>query len=898
MAAVAPTYTIQVDIGGTGYRTIAVGTTLSVPISNTDNLTVRVSSNSPTAMSGNLFVGTATSAALTINGSAGANLYWTHHAVAANTYNWKISQPASGTTYTATSNSLLFTSVAATAPTLTLNANNGSSVTAPAGNTVNMGVISNSAGAITYSLASGAPSGSSINSTTGLVTLGNGIGTYTVQVTQAKTGSYSELYLVSGGTFTAVQVPNITAAATQSITYSVGATATVIPSSQNPSGAFTYSLADGAPTGSSVNSSGVVTIGGAGTITVLVTQAASTGWAAVTTAKTAGVINVNAINPIGTASTQSVVYSSGATVKCAVTSANTATDLIYSLGSGSPVGTTVIASGTGAGTVTVGGVGTITVLVSQSASGGYLAVTNAIASTITVTPAPTLITLKNDSISCNAATYTAVPQTNNSTGAFFYSFGGAPPVGTSINPSSGIVTLAGSGVVQIFITQAAGGNYAAITTPTEAIRLTVTAGIPALSGLGDKTFAWNGLNASMAVGSPSKGAFTYTIANTPTPPAGTTINANTGVITPGGTGSLKVYVTQAADGKYSAITTPQLVGTLTITTGFPVITQAPLSTIIYSPGEQVQVVAQSTNTETPLVYSIISGTNGTCDASGNVTITGPGTLTIGVTQAASGYFNAITTAINAGVIVVQSATSTTGKSFISPTYIGANRLYVLPEDNLSVQPSRLACLTRKYACPKPYAAQARSILSVGSNPYTGDGSSSATSWPSMWLFRKPDENTDGVITTFTCQYYGVRDISDFNVIYQVIGSEIKAIQGNATFIAKDASIPATGLPFNAKYVSPLITQTYVQKTFDAMQITTPALPYTQASLFEVMVIDFNGYPSPLNALTAALSPYGTITLWNQQYPLYPSFISMDQTNYGVVTETTLKFGAVLSTNQF
>jgi hypothetical protein len=896
--ATTPLYTCTVSVAGGAEQTItSASTALSVPISSANNLSIKINSTSPGTMTVTSYSGT--TQLVTYSPYPSGAIIQTSISTA-KTVTYKVTQAASGS-YSATSSVLVITLASATAPSFTANSNSGtSSIPAIPGNKVQMAVTPTSSGSITYYL--DGPTGSLINATTGEVTLGNSPGTYKVTITQAAAGSYSALYQIAAGSFATVPIPSIVAAPTQSASYSAGLKITVSPQFQNSTGAVTFSL-DGSSTtaGNTVandltnSQKAVVTVAAAGTINVYATQASSTGWASVSSTLV-GTVVISAISPIGSAKNLSQAWASGLIVDCSVTSANTAKPIVYALSGNYPAGTSVSNTSPNAGKVTVGNyLGPLIVTVSQEALGNYLAVpAGTIACNLTVTPALPVITPQTGSISYGS-TYTPTP-TSTSSGSFSYSLG-ICPTGTTIDSASGVVTPGGLGTIQILVTQRAAGTYGELTVPTEAVRLNVNAGTPTLTGTGNRTFAWNGLTASMAVGSNSKGALHYSLGSTPTPPAGTSIDANTGAITPGNTGTISVYVTQDADTNYAAISTPQLVGNLTITSGFPIITQAPLTTIAYAPGEQIQVVAGSTNTATPLVYSILSGSNGTCDSNGNVTITGSGTISVGVTQAASGNFNAITSPVIAGVIVVNPSSISVGQRFVSPTYLGINRLYVLPEDSITVQPSRLACLTRKYACPKPYADAARAILVVGSIPYTKDGSSSVMAWPNMWLFQKPQESTDGVITTFTCQYYGVKEFGDFNKIYQTIGSEVKSLQGEAAFVA---SVGGAGsfIPFTAKYLSPLITQTYVQKSKDSLNYTTPALPYSSTNLFEIMVTNTDGTQSPLNAITSGLSKYGILSIINKSYPLFASLISIDQTNYGYVTETTLKFGAILSTNNF
>ena len=260
------------------------------------------------------------------------------------------------------------------------------SVTYYLGATVTVTPNSTSPGAFTYSLASGAPSGTSINSSSGVVTIG-GAGTINVLVTQAAAANCSAVTAaVPAGTIKVnPATPTITPAAAQSVTYSPGATAAVIPTSTSP-GAFTYSLASGAPIGTSINaSSGVVTIVRVGTINVLVKQASTTNYTAVTTAVPVGTITVSPATPIITpvgATTQTVSKSTTTSVTVTATSQSTGM-LTYSLAAGYPTGTTINSN---TGRVAISTAGTIRVQVTQAAAGNYAAVRTPVTlRTITVT---------------------------------------------------------------------------------------------------------------------------------------------------------------------------------------------------------------------------------------------------------------------------------------------------------------------------------------------------------------------------------------------------------------------------------------------------------------------------------------------------------------------------------
>ena len=112
--------------------------------------------------------------------------------------------------------------------------------------------------------------------------------------TQAASGNYAAVTApIVAGIINVVGAPTIIPANTQSIIYGQVPKVTVTPRSESP-GAFTYSLQPGFQGCSTVNANtGVVTIGGRGTITVLATQAASGNFTAITTPVVAGTIIVD-----------------------------------------------------------------------------------------------------------------------------------------------------------------------------------------------------------------------------------------------------------------------------------------------------------------------------------------------------------------------------------------------------------------------------------------------------------------------------------------------------------------------------------------------------------------------------------------------------------------------------
>ncbi len=572
-----------------------------------------------------------------------------------------VTQAASGS-YAAVTTAVTAGTITVTAATPTITPNAAQSVAYSNGAKATVKATSPSTGALTYTLGTGYPAGTTIVASTGVVTIG-GTGTINVLAIQAAAGNYAAVTTpVPAGTITVTAgTPTITPATAKTVSYSPSmTTVNVVPTSPS-TGAFTYSLASGAPSGSSVDSSGNVTIGGAGSITVKVTQAAAGNYAAVTTPTNAGIITVNKGNPAITPTTgQSIIYSTNATVTVIATSTSTGA-LTYSLRTGAPTGTSIVAS---TGVVTIGGITTqlnnIGVLVTQAANSNYNAITNAIlAGTITVNPAPPTITPNTaQNVVYSKGVTATVKATSTSSGAFTYSLGTGFPAGTTIAASTGVVTIGGVGTIRVLATQAAAGNYTAVTPAVFVGTINVeSAGQPTITPAAYKTVTYitNMATVNVVPTSPSTGAFTYSLQTGY--PAGSSVDQR-GNVTIGGAGTITVLVTQAASDSYAAVTTAVTAGIITVNKGTPVITPASAQNLVYSKDVTATVKATSPSTGA-LTYTLGTGypAGTTIVAStGVVTIGGIGTINVNATQAATGNYVAVATAVPAGTITVTGTT--------------------------------------------------------------------------------------------------------------------------------------------------------------------------------------------------------------------------------------------------
>ena len=300
----------------------------------------------------------------------------------------------------------------------------------------------------------------------------------------------------------------------------------------------------------------------------------------------------------------------------------------YSLTPGQTSAGTVTSSGL----VTMTGVGTIYLTAAQAANGNYLAATAT--TSFTVSPGvPTLTFAAIPAQSFGNAPF-QVTASSASNGAVTYSLtAGQTSAGTV--SSSGLVTITSAGTIYLTASQAASGNYLAVTATTS---FNVAQAVPTLTfaAIPPETFG----NAPFQVNaaSVSGGAVTYSL--TPGQISAGTVTSS-GLVTITGAGTIYLTATQATSGNYAAATT---------STSFNVAQEVPTLTFAAVPSETFgnapfQVTASSASSGT-VTYSLTPGQTsaGTVTSSGLVTLTGSGTVYLTATQAASGNYATATAA--------------------------------------------------------------------------------------------------------------------------------------------------------------------------------------------------------------------------------------------------------------
>ncbi len=451
-----------------------------------------------------------------------------------------------------------------------------------------------STGAVTYSVLSG-PATISGNT----VTL-TGNGTVTLGASQAADANHTAATttaIVNVG----VATPTLTFAPIASHTY--GDAPFTVTASSASSGTITYSVASGPAT----ITGNTVTLTGVGTVVLSASQAAASGYGA---ASASASVAVALATPTLTFTPVPAHTYGDAPFAVSASSASSG-PITYAITAGAA---TISGS-----TVTLNGIGSVTVTANQAAMGNYAA---AAAASVTFNVAASAPTLAFAPI--GAHTYGDVPFTVTATSA------SAGPVVYAVQSgpatiSGNTVTLTGSGTVVLTANQAAFGNYAAAAQATATVA--VSNATPTLAFTQIPNHTYGDAPFTVTAISPSSGTITYAVQS-----GNATITGNTVTIT--GLGTVVLSANQVASGSYNAaaqVTTSFTVSAATPTLAF---TSVPNHTF----GDAAFTVVATSPSPAPIVYGVQSG-NATM--SGNlVTITGIGPVVLTANQAASGNYNA------------------------------------------------------------------------------------------------------------------------------------------------------------------------------------------------------------------------------------------------------------------
>ncbi|MBY0426184.1 MAG: T9SS type A sorting domain-containing protein, partial [Cytophagales bacterium] len=312
-----------------------------------------------------------------------------------------------------------------------------------AGSTINLTAATNSTGAVTWSVVSG--NGSISGSTLTLLSPSS----VTVQASLAADINYNAASVQQTITITPKTTPTITFA-NFSATYGDAAFTPSI--SSNSPGAFTYSITAGNAFATINPTTGLITILGAGTVTIQVNQASSGTFAASSTTATLTIYKANRTVNITSANSAQA----GTTLSLTGNTSPTGGTLNWSIQSQS--GTLATVSGS---TLTAGpNSGSLVIRADAAADANYNAASATQTINISTLTTPT-ITYSDIVKTFGDGSFNATA-TSNSSGALTYSITSGNSFAT-IDANTGLVTILGAGSVTLQVSQAANGTFAATT---------------------------------------------------------------------------------------------------------------------------------------------------------------------------------------------------------------------------------------------------------------------------------------------------------------------------------------------------------------------------------------------------------------------------------------------------
>ena len=463
----------------------------------------------------------------------------------------------------------------------------------------------NSDGAFTYT-----SSDSTVATIDGNTVTIVGGGTTTITATQASTANFSSGTITASFTVNRM-TPILTNFSVPQKTFG-NATFALVPPSSNSDGLITYTSSN---TSVATIAGDVVTIVGAGNTTITAIQAMTSSYASAT------ITVVFQVNPITTVLTNfSVPAKIPGDAAFSLVPPTSNSDGAFTYTSSNPAVATIVD-----GVVTVVGLGSSTISAVQAST------TNYTSRTITATLAVNLITtaLSNFSISAKNlgdVSFSLVPPTSNSTGAFTYT--SSDLLVATI--AGDVVTLVGTGTCTIIATQASTFNSTLALINTS---LVVGKTSPVLTNFSVLTKDFG--SAAFKLTPPTTngvGVFTYTSSD----PTIATVAKD--VVTLVGIGTCTITAVQVSTMNFLSGT---ITTTLTISQGTPLLTGFAVGTKKIGDAA-FSLVAPISNSDGAFTYTSSDLSVATIDGS-TVTIVGRGTSTITANQASTTNFLSGTT---------------------------------------------------------------------------------------------------------------------------------------------------------------------------------------------------------------------------------------------------------------
>jgi hypothetical protein len=487
-----------------------------------------------------------------------------------------------------------------------------------------------SQGAFTYSSVATPTTAGNVNATTGLVTI-TGAGTIVVKATQAADTNYAAVT-------TAVTVSTITVGkGVQNISPFVSISdqafstnsISITPPTSDAGAVVTVSVLSGPATYNATSKK--LTLTGTGQVTLAANAAATANYNAATQVTTSFMVGQASQNIANFAVIPSATWSTNAPV---------ITIPIPAATSKLPVTLSVLSGPgnlTSSNKITATGAGSIVIAANQDGNSNYSAAAQ-VTTTITVsqgsnsltafgTTAPTSV-----NYGTNGGVFTiAVPKGKASTPVTVTATGAT----VSSDGTTATVTPTGAGSVVLTANQSGDDNWNSATAVTKTV--TVAKGSAVITPDDNQTTTFSPTVGTLNVNptSTSTGAFTYS--STATPTTAGKVDANTGVVTITGAGTIVVKATQAADSNYAAVTTAVTVCTITVAKGTQTLNTPP-NVPIPASGTSVTVPSGKSDQGVTLTYSI-SGPAGFVASTGKLTPTGNGTIGVNATTGTNANYN-------------------------------------------------------------------------------------------------------------------------------------------------------------------------------------------------------------------------------------------------------------------
>ena len=532
------------------------------------------------------------------------------------------------TDYYSASTSQLITIGKAT-PTLTITSVNNLLVDGSLTATTITNATLGRGGLITYSIAGGSGS-ATVNSSTGLIA---GIGAGTVTLT-AGSEDDSNYYGTSTSQVLTINKTTPTLAITSSSTINVDDSLTVMLSTTadvSSGGTLSYSVVAGSGS-ATVNSNGLLTATGAGTVTLTVSSAGDTNYNGtntsqlITISKTSQTLTITSANELNVDATLMVDTATTADVSSGGT-------LSYSIVAGS--GSATVDSNTGL--LTGVSIGTVTVTVTSSGDTNYYGAN--ISQLITINKAtPTLtITSSNSTIVDASLTATATTSaTDGRGGVITYSIVAGSGSAT-INSSTGLIHAINAGTITLTAISSGDTDYYSASTSQ---LITIEKATPTLVITSANTILVDGvLTATVSSSVPNPGTITYSVVNS----TGIIIVvSSSGKVTGVQAGASTLKATSAGTSNYYPVTVSQAM-TINKATPTLTITSPTGSTMIVNHSLTVTFTTSATlNRGGAKSYAVKAGSGSATinPTTGFMTAVSVGTVTLTVSTAGDANYYA------------------------------------------------------------------------------------------------------------------------------------------------------------------------------------------------------------------------------------------------------------------